>query len=145
MPQYNAPNEDGDQDDSFYLSFSIPLENLLGGKRRESGFKYLDSRMSTDFNGSHRLSASANGSSGDGKYNYSVNTNYSTNKQSSNLADIGGYLSYESQWGTWSGSASADTDHSRQMSLSTDGGFVLHGGGLTYTNHSFSDTDTLVW
>ncbi|MBY7470982.1 outer membrane usher protein [Escherichia marmotae] len=137
-------NEDGDQDDSFYLSFSIPLENLLGGKRRESGFKYLDSRMSTDFNGSHRLSASANGSSGDGKYNYSVNTNYSTNKQSSNLADIGGYLSYESQWGTWSGSASADTDHSRQLSLSTDGGFVLHGGGLTYTNHSFSDTDTLV-
>lgn len=29
------------------------------------------------------------------------------------------------------------------MSLSTDGGFVLHSGGLTFSNDSFSDSDTL--
>lgn len=137
-------NEYGEQDDSFYLSFSIPLEKLLGGKHRDSGFQYLDSRMSTDFDGNHSLSASANGSSSDGKQSYSVNTDYTINKQSTDLAAVGGYLSYESPWGTWSGSASADSDSNRQMSLSTSGGYVLHSGGLTYTNNSFSDTDTLV-
>lgn len=41
------------------------------------------------------------------------------------------------------GSVSANSDNSRQVSLSTDGGFVLHSGGLTFSNDSFSDSDTL--
>jgi len=49
----------------------------------------------------------------------------------------------ESPWGTLSGSASASSDNSRQLSLNTDGGFVLHSGGLTFSNDSFSDSDTL--
>ncbi|HBN2099996.1 TPA: outer membrane usher protein, partial [Escherichia coli] len=49
----------------------------------------------------------------------------------------------ESPWGTLSGSASASSDNSRQFSLNTDGGFVLHSGGLTFSNDSFSDSDTL--
>lgn len=137
-------NEDGEQDDSFYLSVSLPIEKLFGGKRRESGFQYVDARMNTDFNGSHAFSASTNGASGDGKYSYSVSTDYIINKNSTDLADIGGYISYESPWGTLSASASADTDSNRQMSLSTDGGFVLHQGGVTFSGDSFSDSDTLV-
>lgn len=45
--------------------------------------------------------------------------------------------------GTLAGSISANSDNSRQVSLSTDGGFVLHSGGLTFSNDSFSDSDTL--
>lgn len=44
---------------------------------------------------------------------------------------------------TLAGSISANSDNSRQVSLSTDGGFVLHSGGLTFSNDSFSDSDTL--
>lgn len=65
------------------------------------------------------------------------------NKSSDDLSYIGGYASYESPWGTLSGSASASSDNSRQFSLNTDGGFVLHSGGLTFSNDSFSDSDTL--
>lgn len=54
-----------------------------------------------------------------------------------------GLCRYESPWGTLAGSISANSDNSRQVSLSTDGGFVLHSGGLTFSNDSFSDSDTL--
>ncbi|WP_432763694.1 fimbria/pilus outer membrane usher protein [Escherichia coli] len=32
-------NEDGQTDDSIYLSFTIPIENLLGTEHRSSGFQ----------------------------------------------------------------------------------------------------------
>src|SRR5699024_473378 len=54
------------------------------------------------------------------------------------------YLNYESGLGGISASASATSDNSQQYSISTDGGFVFHSGGLTFTNNSFSSNDTLV-
>ena len=65
-------------------------------------------------------------------------------KESKDITSLGGYMSYDSQYGGFSASASADTDNSRQYSLSAEGGFVLHSGGLTFTNDSFSDADTMV-
>lgn len=41
------------------------------------------------------------------------------------------------------GSVSATSDNNRQYSVNTDGGFVLHSGGLTFSNDSFSDNDTI--
>lgn len=76
--------------------------------------------------------------------NYSVNTGYSMDKNYGDLASVGGYLNYESGLGGISASASASSDNSQQYSISTDGGFVLHSGGLTFTNNSFSSNDTLV-
>ncbi|MDI5499078.1 fimbria/pilus outer membrane usher protein, partial [Salmonella enterica subsp. enterica serovar Montevideo] len=86
----------------------------------------------------------SSGNSEDNLLNYSVNTGYTMNKTGSDLASVGGYASYDSQWGSWSASSSFDTDKSRQYSLSTDGGFVLHSGGLTFSNDSFSSSDTIV-
>ncbi len=77
------------------------------------------------------------------RVSYSVNTGYTMNKASKDLSHVGGYASYESPWGTLAGSISANSDNSRQVSLNTDGGFVLHSGGLTFSNDSFSDSDTL--
>ncbi|EOU45712.1 outer membrane usher protein [Escherichia sp. KTE114] len=135
-------DENNRKDDSMYLSITLPIETLLGGKRRESGFRYIDSRVSSDFNGNHTMNISSNGSNEN--YSYSLNTGYNMNKRSADLSTIGGYFSYDSPWGTISSSASATSDNSRQLSLSTDGGFVLHRGGLTFSNDSFNDSDTLV-
>lgn len=136
-------NEDGQTDDSIYLSFTIPIENLLGTEHRSSGFQSIDTQLNSDFKGNNQLNISSSGYSDTNRISYSVNTGYMMNKSSDDLSYIGGYASYESPWGTLSGSASASSDNSRQFSLNTDGGFVLHSGGLTFSNNSFSDSDTL--
>ncbi|EKT6183600.1 fimbria/pilus outer membrane usher protein, partial [Escherichia coli] len=136
-------NEDGQTDDSIYLSFTIPIENLLGTEHRSSGFQSIDTQLNSDFKGNNQLNISSSGYSDTNRISYSVNTGYMMNKSSDDLSYIGGYASYESPWGTLSGSASASSDNSRQFSLNTDGGFVLHSGGLTFSNDSFSDSDTL--
>ncbi|EOJ6189365.1 fimbria/pilus outer membrane usher protein, partial [Shigella sonnei] len=99
--------------------------------------------MSSDFKGNNQLNVSSSGYSDNARVSYSVNTGYTMNKASKDLSYVGGYASYESPWGTLAGSVSANSDNSRQVSLSTDGGFVLHSGGLTFSNDSFSDSDTL--
>ena len=136
-------DEDNRKDDSIYLSLSIPLENLLGGQRDSSGFRTLNMNASSDFNGNHQTTASANGNSMDNRWSYSVNTGYNMVKEDKDLSNVGTYVSYESPWGTVSGSASASSNNSRQYSLNTDGGFVLHRQGLTFSNDSFSSADTL--
>ncbi|CAM8156743.1 TPA: outer membrane usher protein [Escherichia coli] len=137
-------NEDGNKDDAMYLNVSVPLENIFGGKRKSSGFRNLSTQFNTDFNGSHQLNVSSSGNSEDNLIGYSVNTGYNLDKESENVASVGGYLSYDSTWGGFSASASASTDNRQQYSVSTDGGFVLHSGGLTFTNNSFGSNDTLV-
>lgn len=137
-------DENGKKDDSMYINVSIPLSNLFGGSYRRSGFTNLNSQLNTDFNGTHTLNVNASGNNESNTVNYSLNTGYAMNKSTSDIASVGGYASYDSPWGSWSGSASADTDSSRQYSISTNGGFVLHSGGLTFSNESFSSNDALV-
>lgn len=137
-------DEEGEKDDSLYINFNIPLANLLGGEHRRSGFNNLSTQMRTDFNGGHQLSMNSSGSSEDNKFNYSVNTGYTMQKEGKNISDVGGYTSYQSPWGDISASASANNDSNRQYSLSTNGGFVLHSGGLTFTNDSFGNNDAIV-
>lgn len=138
-------DEDGRKDDSLYINLSIPLANLLGGdKNRRSGFDMLSSQMRTDFDGGHSLSMNSSGSSEDNTVNYSVNTGYTMQKEGKSISDIGGYANYQSPWGDISASASVNSDSNRQYSLATDGGFVLHSGGLTFTNDNFSNSDAIV-
>ncbi len=137
-------NEDGEKDDAMYVSVSVPIENILGGKRKSSGFRNLNTQLNTDFDGSHQLNVNSSGNTENNLVNYSVNAGYSLDKNSGDLASVGGYLNYESGLGGISASASATSDNSQQYSISTDGGFVLHSGGLTFTNNSFSSNDTLV-
>ncbi|EAW4164461.1 outer membrane usher protein [Salmonella enterica] len=137
-------DEDGEKDDSLYINLSIPLANLLGGEDRRSCFTSLSTQMRTDFNGGHNLSMNSSGNNEDNTLNYSVNTGYTMQKEDKNISDVGGYVSYQSPWGDISASASANNDSNRQYSLSTDGGFILHSGGLTFTNDNFSNSDALV-
>ncbi|EBN8530800.1 outer membrane usher protein [Salmonella enterica subsp. salamae] len=137
-------DEDGEKDDSLYINLSIPLANLLGGEDRRSGFTSLSTQMRTDFNGGHNLSMNSSGNNEDNTLNYSVNTGYTMQKEDKNISDVGGYVSYQSPWGDISASASANNDSNRQYSLSTDGGFILHSDGLTFTNDNFSNSDALV-
>lgn len=90
------------------------------------------------------MNVNSSGNTENNLVNYSVNAGYSLDKNAGDLASVGGYLNYESGLGGISASASATSDNSQQYSISTDGGFVLHSGGLTFTNNSFSSNDTLV-
>ncbi|MEB4677620.1 outer membrane usher protein [Enterobacteriaceae bacterium G50] len=137
-------DEDGKKDDAIYLNVSIPLETLFGGKRQTSGFRNINTQVNSNFDSSHQLNISSTGNNEDNRLNYSINTGYSLDKEEKDIASVGGYLSYDSSWGGISTSASASSDHNRQYSFSTEGGFVLHSGGLTFTNHNFNDNDTLV-
>ncbi|APY53516.1 outer membrane usher protein [Salmonella enterica subsp. enterica serovar Djakarta str. S-1087] len=137
-------NEDGDEDDSVYVSLSIPLDRLFGTEPDAGGFRTLNTSMSNDFDGTSQYNVSANGNSADNKWNYSVGTGYNLAKESQDIATVNTFVGYESPWGTLSGSAYASNNSSRQYSLSTDGGFVLHRGGLTFTSDSFTSNDTLV-
>lgn len=137
-------DEDGRKDDSLYINLSIPLANLLGGDDRHGGFTTLSTQMRTDFDGGHNLSMNSSGNSEDNTLNYSVNAGYSMQKAGKSISDVGGYASYQSPWGDISASASANNDSNRQYSLTTDGGFILHSGGLTFTNDNFSNSDALV-
>lgn len=136
-------DEDNNKDDSIYISFTIPLDKLLGRDSREGGFRTLNTSINSNTKDSTQYNANANGYSKDNRWNYSVNAAYNASKGADSLKTIGSYVSYESPWGTLTGSASASSDHSRQYGLSTDGGFVLHRHGLTFSNDSFSDSDTL--
>ncbi|ALR75492.1 fimbrial assembly protein [[Enterobacter] lignolyticus] len=136
-------DEDNNKDDSLYLSITIPLDKLLGRDSQQGGFKTLNTSVNSDLKGSTQFNASAIGYSQDNRWNYSVNTAYNAMKDADSQKTIGSFVSYESPWGTFSGSASASNDHSRQYGISTDGGFVLHSHGLTFSNDSFTDSDTL--
>ncbi|MDE9617640.1 outer membrane usher protein [Citrobacter portucalensis] len=137
-------DEYGQKDDAMFINISIPIANLLGGEHKRSGFTNLTAQANTNFDGDHQFNMSSNGNSEDNNFTYSVNTGYSVAKEDRDISSIGGYASYESPWGSWSGSASADNNQSRQYSLSTDGGFVLHSGGLTFSNDNFGANDTMV-
>ncbi|WP_411705747.1 outer membrane usher protein [Edaphovirga cremea] len=136
-------DEYNQKDDSLYLNISIPLENLWANHQRPAGFNNINVGMNSDLHGIGQLSMSANGATSDNRLNYSLNTSYSAQTQSNDLSQIGGYGSYNSQYGPISGSLSASNDHSRQMSLGTSGGMVIHSGGITFAAGSIGATDTL--
>jgi P pilus assembly protein, porin PapC len=137
-------NENNERDDSLYLSITLPLDKLLGQDRDSGGFRTLNSSVNSDFDGSNQFNTSASGYSADNRWNYSVSAAYDMKKEDKNLSTVSSYVSYDSSFGNISASASASNDSSRQYSLNTDGGFILHRGGLTFSNQSFSESDTLV-
>lgn len=137
-------DEDNNRDDSVYLSLTIPLDKLLGRETSGGGFHTLNSSVNSDFNGNNQFNTSASGYSADNRWNYSVSTAYDMRKEDKNLSTVSSYVSYDSGYGSLAASASASNDSSRQYSLNTDGGFILHRGGLTFSNQSFGDSDTLV-
>lgn len=136
-------DEDNNRDDSVYLSITVPLDKLLGTDRDNGGFRTLNSSVSSDFDGSNQFNTSASGYSADNRWNYSVSTAYDMEKTDKDLSTISSYVSYDSSYGSIAASASASNDSSRQYSLNTDGGFVLHSGGLTFSNQNFGSSDTL--
>lgn len=137
-------NDDGEQDDAIYLTLNVPLDRLFGRESGSGGFNSLSSSVNSDLKGNDQYSMNVNGNSKDNRWNYSVNSSYNRVNGDQNLSTIGTYASYDSPWGTYSGSASASNDQSRQYSLSTDGGFVFHRGGVTFSSDSFSENDTLL-
>ncbi len=71
------------------------IENILGGKPcKSSGFRNLNTQLNTDFDGSHQLNVNSSGNTENNLVNYSVNAGYSLDKNSGDLASVGGYLNY---------------------------------------------------
>lgn len=140
-------DRDGNKDDSVYVNFSIPLQRLFGGNLGSPErplFDTLNASVSSDMKGGAQTNLSTNGLSNDGRVSYGINTAYNVVKDDKNLGQIGGFGTYNSQYGPLSASVSADNNHGRQFSLSNSGGVVLHSGGVTWSSESISDTDSIV-
>ncbi|MCS2149607.1 fimbria/pilus outer membrane usher protein [Scandinavium manionii] len=124
-------NEDNEKDDQIYLSLSIPL----GGESKDNLFDYMNVNYTSNNNGKNRgLSTNSSGYSKEKDLYYGVNAGYNKNDGygDDRLANAGGNLSWNSRFGTLGGSVSASTDDSRQLSLSADGGVIVHRGGVTF-------------
>lgn len=142
---------DGDNNKNDMLTFniSIPLDVFSESGGSLAGFTSSNSSFTSDLHGNDQLNTTASGTSEDTRYNYSVNASYQTiagsgSDGNSSLSGVGGYGTYNSSHGPFSLSASTDTEGTRQWSLGASGGMVLHANGLTFTDKSISDNDTLV-
>lgn len=135
-------DDTGRQDDSLYLSVSLPFDSLPGSHHRPGGFSSLNIGMNSDFKGSNGLNMTANGSSADNRLSYSVTTT-ANQSPDSNLSQISTYGSYNSAWGPLGISASTSSDRSQQYSATYSGGMLLHAGGLTLTPGSPGEADAL--
>jgi outer membrane usher protein len=120
-------DQNGRDENNYLLSISIPL----GNPTKKPLFSSLYSTMGTGYNG-QRLQVSANGSQGErNQWTYGVgvstaNQHYATTQQA-----VTGNINYQSPFGQWGMTASADRRSSRQLSLSANGSLVAHKGGIT--------------
>jgi len=137
-----AYNEWGEEDDRAYISLSLPLDRLLGHETTQGGFNTLNTSASTDFKGNNQTDMSISGNSANNLYSYSVNTSLSQS-DSGDLQQIGGYATYNSPWGPFSGSVSVNGDNGQQYSLGNSGGIVLHSGGLTLSPGNLGVNSTI--
>lgn len=125
--------DEGEKDDQIYLSLSVPL----GDNRSEKKplFNYLNMNLTHDSDKNSSLSASASGYSEEADLYYGVNAAYNNDGSghaAERLQSIGGNATWNTRYGSWGGNVSADTRNNRQISVSGNGGILLHSGGVTF-------------
>ncbi|MFD3245336.1 fimbria/pilus outer membrane usher protein [Rahnella aquatilis] len=134
--------QENEKDDQIYVSFSIPLGGESKGKPM---FDYLSTTYTNSGKGkNHQLSTSASGTNDGQDIYYGVNTSLSKtdNYGQDKLADVGGNISMNTRYGTFGSSVSANTDNSRQLSLTSNGGLLAHSGGVILGRTISSDSGT---
>jgi outer membrane usher protein len=134
--------QENEKDDQIYLSLSIPL----GGENHDKAlFDYLSTTYTNSGKGkNHQLSTSASGTNNKQDIYYGVNASLSKtdNYGQSELTEVGGNISMNTRYGTFGSSVSANTDNSRQLSLTSNGGILAHGGGVILGRTISSDSGT---
>ncbi|MEJ5073153.1 fimbria/pilus outer membrane usher protein [Enterobacter ludwigii] len=123
--------DDNQKDDQIYLSFSVPLGSDMS---KRPLFDYLNVNYTSSNNGKSRmLSTSSSGYSKENDLSYGVNAGYNKTDGygEDKLANAGANMTWNTRYGTLGSSVSANTDESRQFSLSGSGGAIVHKGGLT--------------
>lgn len=124
--------EDNEKDDQIYLSLSVPLGSDMN---KRPLFDYLNVNYTTSNNGKSRmLSTSSSGYNKENDLSYGVNAGYNRTDGygEDKLANAGANMTWNTRYGTLGSSFSANTDDSRQFSLSGRGGAVAHHGGFTF-------------
>lgn len=134
--------QENEKDDQIYLSFSIPL----GGRSQDKPlFDYLSTTYTNSGKGkNHQLSTSVSGTNDEQDINYGMNTSLSKTDSfgQDKLADVGGNIAMSTRYGTFGSSVSANTDNSRQLSLTSNGGLLVHSGGVILGRTISSDSGT---
>ncbi|ELE6494078.1 fimbria/pilus outer membrane usher protein, partial [Enterobacter kobei] len=132
----------GQQDDSVYLSLSVPLSVFSQDNSRLAGFSNVNMGLRSDLKGGTNFNSSASGNTQDNKVSYSVSTSSSSGNYG-NLNQISGYSSLNSSYGPLGVSASFGDDNSKQFSASYSGGMVAHAGGIAFAPGSIGDNDAI--
>lgn len=93
-------NDNGDKDDSVYLSLNIPFNTLFGRDSATAGFSSLNIGMRSDLSGSNSINTTASGSTKDTRLSYSV-TASSSGGDYGDINQIGGYATEQSVRASW--------------------------------------------
>lgn len=125
---------DGEDQTTWYLSFSMPLSFGHVGRT-----PYLNARYNQDNSGGKGEQLSLTGSLGD-ESQYSYNLNAAHDNNSGTSGSVGG--SWEGSRATLDGSYSAGSGYS-STSVGMKGGIVAHSGGITFSPYS-SDSYALI-
>jgi len=126
---------DGRYDDTLYASFSVPLGNNTS---RSASPPVLSMQASHDSTG-NGLTAGVSGAAGSqGQFAYGVNGKFGDQNNDS----IGANGQWRAPYASIGASFTQGT-HSRQGSISANGGLVMHSGGITLSNQ-LGDTIGLI-
>jgi len=117
------------------LWLSIPLSKWMGGNTRTS-YRYAHASSGREIH-----SAGLNGDALDQRLQWSVDQRYKPGKEDrGSNGDV--YLGWNGTYGQISGGYSYDR-HYQQRSIVMEGGLIVHGNGLTFTQ-SLGETNALI-
>ncbi|MGS4681306.1 outer membrane usher protein [Enterobacter soli] len=135
-------DQTGKQDDSVYLSLSVPLSVFSNDGNYSGGFSNINTGIRSDLKGGISVNTSASGNTKDNKVGYSISTS-SNSGNYGDLNQVSGFTSFNNGYGPLGLSASFSDDNSKQYSASYSGGMVLHSGGIALAPGSIGDSDSL--
>ena len=137
-----AYDQNGNKDDSIYVSFSIPLSMFSHSGERSGGFSNINMGLRSDMKGGTNVNSTASGNTKDNDISYSVSAASSSGNYG-NLNQVSGFGSLNSSYGPLGLSASFGDDNSQQYSASYSGGMVLHSGGVAFAPGSIGESDAV--
>ncbi|MGI3452676.1 fimbria/pilus outer membrane usher protein, partial [Citrobacter arsenatis] len=137
-----AYDQNGNKDDSIYVSFSIPLSMFSHSGERSGGFSNINMGLRSDMKGGTNVNSTASGNTKDNDISYSVSAASSSGNYG-NLNQVSGFGSLNSSYGPLGLSASFGDDNSQQYSASYSGGMVLHSGGIAFAPGSIGESDAV--
>lgn len=136
-------DNEGQKDDSVYISFSVPFSAFTRDHHNPAGFNLLSGGINNSGHGSTQLNTNASGATDDNEFSYSVNATTGFGGGDDSTSSLGTYLTWNGPYGPLNASASVTDGEGSQYSLSNSGGLIVHSGGVTFAPDSIGSDSAI--